>query len=40
MRHIEANKVAIQIYNWHVKKKAFNIHKELNVYYILDILSH
>lgn len=31
-RYIEADKVAIQIYNWHIKKEAFNSRKELNVY--------
>lgn len=30
--YIEADKVAIQIYNCHIKKETFNIHKELNVY--------
>lgn len=31
-RYIEADKPAIQIHNWCIKKEAFNIHKELNVY--------
>lgn len=31
-RYLEADKVAIQIYKWCIKKEALNIHKEINVY--------